>query len=237
MLSLRPACFLALGTTSTRVYTIQEEKGRPEEQDLQHQFRTETEIYFSTHQKADAASITSLLEVLASRLVDCPAISSLLGAIEPRPWAGQLEPGQDKAMPRATAAVQVGRAGTIGSHTPGLVEPPQGVREPRGGTDRSASRARARARDVRAGLGREVSGAAAVARRSTGAGLGARARINAFAPTSAYYSPARITRTRRAAGRHGETGFGVFFTGLIGLAILAGLDKPLEAWSRPRQLG
>ena len=44
-----------------RVYTIQEEKGRPEEQDLQHQFRTETEIYFSTHQKADAASITSLL--------------------------------------------------------------------------------------------------------------------------------------------------------------------------------
>jgi|HubBroStandDraft_2_1064218.scaffolds.fasta_scaffold38579_3 SAM-dependent methyltransferase len=39
------------------------------------------------------------------------------------------------------------------------------------------------------------------------------------------------------SGRHGETGFGVFFTGLMGLAILTGLDKPLEAWSPPRQLG
>ena len=60
-----------------RVYTIREEEGRPEEEHLQHRFRAETEIYFTTQQKADAASITSLPGVLASRLVDCPAISSL----------------------------------------------------------------------------------------------------------------------------------------------------------------
>ena len=39
MVSLRPACFLALGTTlGERVYAIQEEEGRPEEQHLQHWF-------------------------------------------------------------------------------------------------------------------------------------------------------------------------------------------------------
>ena len=63
-----------------RVYTIQEEEGRPEEEHLQHRFRAETEIYFTTQQKADAASITSLPGVLASRLVDCPAISSASSA-------------------------------------------------------------------------------------------------------------------------------------------------------------
>jgi hypothetical protein len=30
-----------------RVYTIQEEEGRPEEEHLQHRFRAETEIYFN----------------------------------------------------------------------------------------------------------------------------------------------------------------------------------------------
>ena len=67
MVSLRPACFLALGTTlGERVYAIQEEKGRPE-----------AEIKSTTQQKADATSTTSLPEIFASRLVSCPAIFSL----------------------------------------------------------------------------------------------------------------------------------------------------------------
>jgi hypothetical protein len=76
MVSLRPACFLALGTTPARESIQSGRKkvgqrrstcaiGSALKQSLRHQ------------QKADAVSITSLPEVLASRLVNCPAISSL----------------------------------------------------------------------------------------------------------------------------------------------------------------
>src|SRR5882757_10046204 len=73
--------------------------------------RAEAEINSTTQQKADAASITSLPEVLASRLANCPGISSLARRDRATALGGSArartrQPG--KAMPRVTAAVRVG---------------------------------------------------------------------------------------------------------------------------------
>jgi hypothetical protein len=97
-----------------KVYAIQEEEGRPEKQHLQHWFAlkqssTPPPSRRLMQPQQRACRRYSRRDWSAARLS-----SRLLGAIEPRPWAGQLErtrqPG--KAMLRATAAVRVGGPGS-----------------------------------------------------------------------------------------------------------------------------
>src|ERR1700730_13591042 len=77
MISLRPACFPALGRR--RRESLCNPGGRRSARGAAPAalVRAEAEINSATQQKADAASTTSLPEIFASRLVSCPARQSL----------------------------------------------------------------------------------------------------------------------------------------------------------------